>query len=323
MKKDFNLIKRFIKDNSLPIPIIGEGNYFDYFINLYEKDYNSLTKYNSLCGLVDGYFNHSTERFLEKYYEIRDNIIKTVENSDAYKRFNTMDMNSFTYDIDGISSNNIYCEINNGKTFVSFDLKKANFQALKYVDEEIVMGASTYEDFIRNFTDIDYIINSKHIRQIVFGKMNPKRHIMIEKYITANIYKELVDKYGMENCVSMMNDELIFRVDNLDEKGKYDIIGEQIKNNMGFDINVELFSLNKIQLLCNKVLKGTYYYKEYIPRYENNTIRKIMCVPVNYFAIVYKLLNNLELKEEDLHFGYEGIDCRYCERFRLIKDIIN
>ena len=47
---------------------------------------------------------------------------------------------------------------------------------------------------------------------------------------------------------------------------------------------------------------------------------KLMCVPMNYFAIVYKLFNNLPLQEEDYHFDYEGLDSKYCENFRLITD---
>lgn len=331
MEKNIELIRRFVKDNDLPIPIIGNCNYFNYFIHLYEKDYKSLMKYEKLKSLIEKEFNNKPEYFLNKYYEIRDTIIKTVENSGAYQKFNTMDMSIFSIkDKPDITANNIYNENNVGHIFVSFDLKKANFQALKYVDPKIVINANTYEEFISNFTNIDYIINSKHIRQIVFGKMNPKRHIAVEKYIINKVYEYITETHHLMNCVSMSNDELVF---DMDEAKKLDslailrinitceTIRQFIQTMLGFEMNLEVFKLHKLQLCCDKFKRSPYYYKEYLNK--NNPKGKLMCVPMNYFAIVYKLFNNLPLQEEDYHFDYEGLDSRYCENFYLLTDFQN
>ena len=331
MKKNIDLLRRFVKDDDLPIPIIGNGNYFNYYINLYEKEYKSLTKYKNLEILIDRNFNGESTQFLTKYYEIRDNIIKTVENSEAYQKFNIMDMSVFSIkNKKNITTNNIYNENNVGHIFVSFDLKKANFQALKYVDPEIVMNAKTYEDFISNFTNIDFIINSKHIRQIVFGKMNPKRHITVEKYMIDKVYEYITETHHLTNCVSMSNDELVFdmgEAKKLDSLAIHSInitcemIRQFIQTMLGFEMNLEVFKLNKLQLCCDKFKRSSYYYKEYLNTKESKG--KLMCVPMNYFAIVYKLFNNLPLQEEDYHFDYEGLDSRYCENFYLLTDFQN
>ena len=331
MEKNIELIRRFVKDNDLPIPIIGNCNYFNYFIQLYEKDYKSLMKYEKLKSLIEKEFNNKPEYFLNKYYEIRDTIIKTVENSGAYQKFNTMDMSIFSIkDKPDITANNIYNENNVGHIFVSFDLKKANFQALKYADPKIVINANTYEEFISNFTNIDYIINSKHIRQIVFGKMNPKRHIAVEKYIINKVYEYITETHHLMNCVSMSNDELVF---DMGETKKLDslailrinitceTIRQFIQTMLGFEMNLEVFKLHKLQLCCDKFKRSPYYYKEYLNK--NNPKGKLMCVPMNYFAIVYKLFNNLPLQEEDYHFDYEGLDSKYCENFYLLTDFQN
>ena len=331
MKKNIDLLRRFVKDNDLPIPIIGNGNYFNYYINLYEKEYKSLTKYKNLEILIDRNFNGESTQFLTKYYEIRDNIIKTVENSEAYQKFNTMDMSVFSIkNKKNITTNNIYNENNVGHIFVSFDLKKANFQALKYVDPNIVMDADNYQDFISKFTNIEFIINSKHIRQIVFGKMNPKRHITVEKYMIDKVYEYITETHHLTNCVSMSNDELVFdmgEAKKLDSLAIHSInitcemIRQIIQTMLGFEMNLEVFKLHKLQLCCDKFQRSPYYYKEYLNK--NNSKGKLMCVPMNYFAIVYKLFNNLPLQEEDYHFDYEGLDSRYCENFYLLTDFQN
>lgn len=331
MKKNIDLLRRFVKDNDLPIPIIGNGNYFNYYINLYEKEYKSLTKYKNLEILIDRNFNGESTQFLTKYYEIRDNIIKTVENSEAYQKFNTMDMSVFSIkNKKNITTNNIYNENNVGHIFVSFDLKKANFQALKYVDPNIVMDADNYQDFIIKFTNIEFIINSKHIRQIVFGKMNPKRHITVEKYMIDKVYEYITETHHLTNCVSMSNDELVFdmgEAKKLDSLAIHSInitcemIRQFIQTMLGFEMNLEIFKLHKLQLCCDKFKRSPYYYKEYLNTEEPKG--KLMCVPMNYFAIVYKLFNNLPLQEEDYHFDYEGLDCKYCENFYLLTDFQN
>ena len=41
----------------------------------------------------------------------------------------------------------------------------------------------SYEDWVKKFTDLEYIIESKYTRQVVFGKLNPSRQIKVENYM--------------------------------------------------------------------------------------------------------------------------------------------
>jgi hypothetical protein len=323
------LANRFVNDYRLPIQLTDE-KYFFYYLDLYEKDFESRTKYNRLCQVITEHYDGSPNKFLDTYYKVRDNIIKTVENSDSYKRFNVMDMSRFSIkEKNNITTNNVYKETNVGRVFLSLDLKKANFQALKYVDPEIVLNANTYEEFIKKFTDLDYIVESKYSRQVIFGKLNPKRHITVEKYLINEIYKRFKNVLDVPyECVSISNDEIVFdlgiltdmRIDEIyissDNANKFK---DFIKNGMGIELNVEMYVLHKVQFCCDKFKRSSYYYKEYLNC--DKPKGKLMCVPMNYFAIVYKLFNKLPLQEEDFHFDYEGLDCRYCENFYIDTDI--
>lgn len=323
-----DLANRFVSDYKLPIQLTDE-KYFFYYLDLYERDYQSKTKYNKLCELIEKEYDASPSKFLDEYYKLRDCIITTIENSDAYKRFNEMDMSQFSIKNKlNITSNNIYNENNVGKIFVSFDLKKANFQALRFVDPEIVLNTDSYQEFIGKFTPSEYIAESKYTRQVIFGKLNPKRHITVEKYIIRKIYDFLKDVCELQyKCVSMSNDEIVFDLGILKDLDIDEIFGvvdkineykKSIKDILGFDMNVEVYLLHKIQLCCDKFKRSCYYYKEFIG--SNDTKGKLLCVPSNYFPIVYKLFNDLPLQEEDYHFDYEGLDCRYCENFNILTD---
>ena len=323
-----DLANRFVSDYKLPIQMTDE-KYFFYYLDLYEKEYQSRTKYDKLCDIIEKEYDGSPNKFLYDYYHIRDVIITTVENSDAYKKFNEMDMSIFSIkDKLNITSNNIYNETNVGKAFISIDLKKANFQALKYVDPKIVLNSETYQEFIGNFTLSEYVAESKYTRQVIFGKLNPKRHIAVEKFITHKIYDFLKNTCGLPyKCVSISNDEIIFDLGKFGKMYIDEIFGavdkaneceKSINDSLGFEVNVEMYVLHKVQLCCDKFKRSCYYYKEYIT--PNKVNGKLVCVPSNYFPIVYKLFNGLALKEEDYHFDYEGLDCKYCENFTILTD---
>ena len=317
------LAKRFISDYNLPIPLIKE-KYFFYHLNLYEEDYGSLSKYETLLCIIDTLYDGDCNKFLDDYYSIRDNIIKTVSESEAFKKFNTMDMSVYNIkDKPNVSKNDIYKQNNIGKFFLSVDLKKANFQTLKNIDKDIVLGADTYEDFIGKFTDLDYIKTSKYSRQVIFGKMNPQRHITAEKYFIVQIYKKIKDVFYDFECVSMSNDEIVFDMtshfyylnDKLNcfaTKGKI----EEIAKSLGFDVHVEFFHLMGYNLLFeeSRSVRSTFYVKDY---FCTDGKFKLIAAPLPYHSIMYKLYKGLPLEEFDYHFNYEGMDAKFCEEFDI------
>ena len=186
-----SLCRRFISDNNLQFQYV-DYLHFLYCLGLfgYEKQWYGLLE------MIKNRFDSNPNKFLEKYYQIRDKIITDILDKKEYKFFSEeMNMNDFALDRDSrnISSNNIYNRENLGKVFLSIDLKKANFQVLKHISSAMVNNCSTYEDFIGCYTDLDYIKNSKYTRQVVFGKLNPRRQITCEKYFINEIRKLIDD----------------------------------------------------------------------------------------------------------------------------------
>ena len=322
------LAKRFISDYKLQIPLINE-KYFFYHLALYQEDYNSLEYYFELLDMIGKKYGGNCNKFLEDYYNVRDKIITTIVESEAFQKFNTMDMNVFTIkDRPNITSNNIYNNDNIGKFFISIDLKKANFQTLRNIDKDIVFGADTYEEFIGKFTDLDYIKESKYARQVIFGKCNPKRHITAEKYFIIQIYKKVIEQfpYLSDKCVSLSNDEMIFKVDFLRYNDKLTCFSlkkdiQTIAKEIGFDVHVEFFHLKGYNLVFkeSRSIRKTFFMKDY---FCTDGKFKMIGVPLQYHSIAYKLYKGKELSEIDYHFDYEGMDARFCEEFD-IEEIIN
>ena len=322
------LAKRFISDYKLPIPLINE-KYFFYHLGLYQEDYNSLEYYFELLDMIGKKYGGDCNKFLEDYYNVRDKIITTIVESEAFQKFNTMDMNVFTIkDRPNITSDNIYNNDNIGKFFISIDLKKANFQTLRNIDKDIVFGADTYEEFIGKFTDLDYIKESKYTRQVIWGKCNPKRHITAEKYFIIQIYKKVIEQFPhlSNKCVSLSNDEMIFNVEFLRYNDKLTCFSlkkdiQTIAKEIGFDVHVEFFHLKGYNLVFkeSRSIRKTFFMKDY---FCTDGKFKMIGVPLQYHSIAYKLYKGKELSEIDYHFDYEGMDARFCEEFD-IEEIIN
>lgn len=317
------LAKRFISDYKLPIPLINE-KYFFYHLALYQEDYNSLEYYFELLDMIGEKYGGDCNKFLEDYYNVRDKIITTIVESEAFQKFNTMDMNVFTVKKKpNITSNNIYKQTNIGKFFISVDLKKANFQTLRNIDKDIVFGADTYEDFIGKFTDLDYIKESKYSRQVIWGKCNPKRHITAEKYFITQIYKKVIEQfpYLSDKCVSLSNDEMIFNVEFLFYNDKLTCFTlrehiEKIAKEIGFEVHVEFFHLRAYNLVFkeSRSVRKTFFMKDY---FCTDGKFKLIGVPLQYHSICYKLYKGKELNEIDYHFDYEGMNARFCEEFDI------
>lgn len=334
VKKDFNA--RFVSDFNLPISIVRNEDLFQHALSIQEPYNNALTRYNNTIGSIDEFYGGDLNKFLVEYYNVRENIIQSILNNEAYKGFNEIDMNkvfSFKKPIN-VTHNGIYNQQNIGKTFISIDLKHANFQALKYADRNIVFNCKTYEDLIRKFCDnefmYDYVSNSRYSRQVIFGKLNPKRTITVEKYIMSLIYEYVNDILSNSEAkiVSFNTDELIYEVS---EKADKEILFNTIycmytyiKETMEFDVKINMFKLHGYKLTHfdhdgdNEKHVTDFYEKENLID-ENHSSFELKCVPIQYFNIVYKLLNHKGITEKDMYFCYEKMTAKFCGHFVIEK----
>lgn len=322
---DRELCKRFINDNNLPIPLVTESEKFFYYVKLYEELYGTRTLFDEMCDEIDKDFGDDIQAFLNHFYDVRDKMINDILENPKYNEFINADMNKYKVcdELRNVQSGNVYNGENGGKRYLSIDLSKANFQALKFFDKSLVKGKDTYEDYVREYTKSNYIINSKYTRQVVFGKCNAKRQITIERYLISKFYESFKYNKDLLKLVRFNNDELVFEL-NLP---KYDIANETTMDviiqsvyacskECGVDVSPRIYQLSPMRLHSHKknedrnifyvlydCVNGGYEFKE---------------VPKTYFAIVYKLYNNLETNPNDYFFNYEGLDAYIDDYFTLI-----
>ena len=249
-----SLKQRFCKDTNLTIKIFEEP-YFSNSLELYDEQYGAIAKYKRFVEAVD--FFGDEQAYFEAYGNLKDRVIEYLNENEDMKYFSQQeDMNKFACQNKGFPTKDIFKETNEGKVFVSIDMVKGNFTALHHYNPNIVKGCDSYESFIGTFTDIPHFVESKYIRQVVFGNVNPKRQVTYEKYLMDKVLTKLLsfDEIKPEMVAFFSTDEIVLEVpDEYIDNGVvnglfYDTVMDVVSWAKSYNINVrgEFFELHKI-----------------------------------------------------------------------------
>lgn len=324
-RTDLELRHRFIEDTALPIQVI-QSPYFEDRLSLFNKEFGAKEKYEKYISFVKENYGDDTHKFLEEYFAIRSRIIDDRANSVAFKAFNEdKEITSLFKDFKPVIGNvNPYTQeqVKEGNNcFLTFDMKKANFQALRKINPEIVLNAENYHDFIMNYADEkwEWIADSKRTRQIIFGQLNPKRTMQVEKVFIGQLV-EVLSKYESIakyfTLFSMNSDELIYKLNaGEDFNNAIDAVSNELYENAlnkkgiftqtGIHYRAEFFKLNCHMFKSHNTDRHTQVYvKDFIL----NGTKEYKCADVKYFPQTYKLINNLEIKDTDLVFFHDNME---------------
>ena len=313
-KHDLNLLRhRFVEDTCAPIQVLQDP-YFTQRIKLFDKEFNTYADYLNYEGYVLNKYDGNINKFLEEYHSLRDSIIGKVSTSDAFKAF--CEDEKITAEIKNykpvMGLVNLYTQeqVKEGSNmFLSLDMKKANFQTLRWIDPAIVMDCETYDEFISKFSDVDIVKKSKRTREIIFGKLNPSRTMkyekilmgIVESYISKTIIPEWFDLF------SLNSDELIYKLKpGLDFKTAIREVSKKIDEttirlNVGLDIRMEFF-----ELVCHhfKTRESDKIMNVFVKQMSDGS-KSYKCANEIYFPQTYKLINGIPVEDDDLVFYYE------------------
>lgn len=308
------LRERFCTDYKIPINIFIEP-YFSNRLELLNRIYGTIEKWNRFVEELQKYPDE--QAYFEDYNRIKDEAIHFIQSTDAYKRFNTEDMNKYAVSHKNFPNKDIYKPANHGRRFISIDMKKANFSSLRHYDADIFGGAECWEDFLRKFTDNEHIINSKYIRQVILGNCNPKRHITYEKHLMDTVLSilendQFLKEKGitLENVVFFSNDEIVIDIteNNLNPGTLIRRIVLLLTDSdmLNIPFRIELFALRKIDGISNGYLKNGM-------EADGKPVYSLKGVNANMVPFVVRELLKQDIKETDKVFYHEGMLAKYIE----------
>ena len=308
--------EKFCKDCNIPIRLFQEP-YFTDRLKLFNKFYGTLEKWNIFLEGLQKY--HCEQDYFEEYNRVKDAAILSIKESEAYQKFNEEDMNKYRVTYENLPNKDIFKPSNDGKLFISIDMRKANFSSLYHYDNSMFSGAKTWEEFISKFTENKHIINSKYIRQVILGNCNPKRHITYEKYLMNEVLDVLIKEVGywFDEIVFFSNDEIVIDMDNYaDCIRNRNITKSKLEEYFDFPLNVELFYLHKIN--------GTDgYYKEIVKGIKERSF-EFKCLDNYMLPFVIRNFLGEEITDSDKVFYHEWLLAKFIEvpKIEVKKDII-
>lgn len=301
--------ERFCKDCNLPIRLFQEP-YFTDRLKLYDKFFDTLKKWELFVNELEKY--HCEQDYFEEYNKVKDAAILNIKGSEAYQRFNGEDMNKYRVKNENLPNKDIFKPTNDGMTFISIDMRKANFSSLQHYDREIFKDtfeiADTWEEYIGKFTDNKHIINSKYIRQVILGNCNPKRHITYEKYLMDAILTWLTEIYVHKDRVAFFsNDEIVIDISDMSVEER-ELLRFQIEYNskdLSVPVKVEMFTLYKIN--------GTDGYYKKIYKTDGQYNVEFKCLNSYMFPFVMRKFLGEDVTESDKVFYHEGLLSKFIE----------
>lgn len=286
---------RFCADNKISMQLYIEP-YFTNRIKLFGYE----EKYNNFISMIRDNFQNNEEAYFELYNKTKDDIINHIKNSKAFVLLNSDDMNKYKCEFN-IRQSDVYKLPNVGKTFISIDIRKANFSSIVHygIEHNTPFCESEYNwtEFMSQFTSIEHIIDSKYIRQVVFGNCNPKRQVTYEKYLMSLLLKEMIEVNLIteKDVYSMCSDEIVLYTDNMNEDmidKLFDFINN--KDKTWLPLKIEKYKLGKID--------NTSAFVKLIDNKEQESTLELKCVsPVDAPAI-HRLISGSQLLDEDLYF---------------------
>lgn len=286
-----NSIKqRFVKDFKLPINLIQDP-YFDYFIELYNPDFDTYKKLELLQSFLSTCKDQ--EDFFQKGTTVSIAVKEFIQNSKAYELMNNADLNSFPQN-KNLTQQNIYIVPNVDKELISIDLEKANFNSFKLFNFEEETGIKTYRELISKFTDQEYFQQSKMFRQVIFGDLNPARQQRIQKYVIGQLCQKLQEN-GCE-ISSASSDEII--VKNKSSTSEVEQILATAPKELQF-FRVEKFHFSRIG-------DDFDFFVKYTEQKDGSIKKEFKNSPGHLFPQIYKQHLKLELNQYDMLFYHDG-----------------
>lgn len=198
------LKKRFCKDFAVPITVFEEP-YFSQRMRIVEMTKPVMEDWLAFAEETTAFRNE--QEYFELYGKVKEAAIESIRGKKAYEAFNG---ETFPEPALKTPKGNLYAVPNDGKRFISVDMRKANFSVLRHYDPSIFDGAETWEDWISGFTDMRHLKRSKYVRQVIMGACNPGRQIKYERLLTEKTALGIMERTGLQPEY-LAADEIVFK----------------------------------------------------------------------------------------------------------------
>ena len=280
------MIRFFCDYMKVPFPVSSE-KYVDYYLDVLDKYYDCKNKWKIFLAELE---KNSLGSIKNEVGNVYAKVIDYIKCHEEYKAFIAKE-----HKIPDISmGNELYSVVNKDKTFVSIDVRSANYRVLKANCPSLCENLE-WTDFVRKFTSNEFIINSKYAREVVFGKLGCKPIGKMPLIFIDNVIKHIDGKYGsFFKKMRCSNDEVIFEVPHDKIDSFIPLINEFRSHVNELDDKCYRVDVFKLKQLGNR----SYFVKELI----GNDKVEFKAVPKKFSVQCVKFYEQKPISEIDRKF---------------------
>jgi hypothetical protein len=304
--KELEIRENFKRDYKFSCPVIDDDDIFSKSLQIADLT-SEWTDYLSMS------LRHPDLNEYRK--ELRNKITQHIS---GVPGFLEIPVQEYKYSFTGSRS---YLDTSNtGKKLVSIDLVKGNYQSLKNVGMEYVLGTQTYEELVGKFTDERCMITSKFFRQMVFGLLRPDLQASVQRNLLGQLIT-IVFQSKQYPIISLSNDEVVVQVTQDSDLTRI----EEILKSSNTPIQYRL-SLFRVEKIPNSYGDDWYvkYYIDSIDNYKSTASttttknkKRLMGIHVRYLMQVSNFIEGNENTEKDFWWRERGRLCKLLEPERF------
>lgn len=310
--------KRFTKDTNVPIHVYSEPH-FSYFLNLYNPFYNSIEKFEDLKKCISELGSENT------FFSELNRLVTEITNKISIDPKISVKDKSGYFSTSDFTSKNIYSPEFNESVFISIDLKEANFQSLEYLDPEIFNRSANFRSYLTSYTYQKYFLDSKYLRQVIFGNLNPKKQQQTQKHIMLKVLDQLNKDHGIgpNDAFFMSSDEIILHYkksldyDLTHLKKVFDNVvssthSYNISSGNSFRFSIQAFEVFRLspQNIYIKMVKIPDPVKS-ITKWDETSVPQIKNSPQYFIPQIIKYIKGESINDYDLVFYFENQLCSF------------
>lgn len=284
--------RRFRDDFGLKLNLCDYED-FEYYVDLFGAR-PLLTITRNAINEFDGI----ELKWMTYLIEVKKRIWDHIKKSPGYNRFVNDDLSLFKKKLKFPS--NYLVPSNDGKLYVSFDLKSANYASLFWYAPEIFVNESgqqtnSWSEFVCGFAKdhpatSEYLKLSKLFRQKIFWEFDHGRQAILWEYLILDLAEKIDPKMFLSGY--HISDEIVFEIDE-----------SSIPYFQNLELDSSRYRINFFHL--RKVAEG----KSWIIRESLDGECDIKCCNPTEFTIIWKHVHNIALEKRDFKFRWNQKLC--------------
>jgi hypothetical protein len=285
------LVGQFLSLTNLPIPLL-DSDKISYYVKLFDTHYHSEHLWSLFLQSVETCRQtESSSSFLSYVSKIKEQIRSYLDKFEmVVQEFSQKQKPREVI----LNKKDIYSMQNANKSFVSFDVKEANYQTMAVVIRQTdPTFPETWSECVGQFTSLRFLKECKYFRQIVIGKTKLSRYYstLCPLLFLQPLFDSLSSSkvFSDQQPVCLLHDEIVYQVETFPGM---DALLPLVSGQKGQRWHVSQFRLHALSQ------KHSYFVKVS----EETKERQLKCIQKNHACQAIKWDLHQEVEDNDLYF---------------------